>query len=332
MSEEIKVSLICTVYNEEGTLRELLDSIVDQTRKPDEAVFVDGGSTDSTIEIIQEYAEKHEWISLIVEEGCNIAEGRNVAVENASHDYIVGTDGGCIVDEKWCESMVKAFEEGHRALSGIWHPCSESLFEFVQGEIRGHYIKSGDIPDTWAPSSRSIGFTREAWQEAGKYPEDLYTGEDAKFNSNMRRAGHEWHVVRDAVVYWRMRPTWKDYWKQFSQYGEGDARARNMFDYPGKILGVSKVALRTATTWTALIGLAGTVFTPYSITLTALGFGIQYTPKIGALKSSIKQKGLKTIPYWIVMIPFESIAHFTGYYRERIRNLGNFILERILIK
>ncbi|PSG99723.1 MAG: hypothetical protein BRC28_03210 [Nanohaloarchaea archaeon SW_4_43_9] len=129
----MKISLICTVYNEGESIRDLLNSIVSQTRVPDEAVFVDAGSDDKTREIIEEYQEDHDWIRLIVDEGCNIAEGRNTAVENAEYDYIVGTDGGCIVDKEWCEAMEGAFQEGHEALSGLWKPHSENLFEFVQG-------------------------------------------------------------------------------------------------------------------------------------------------------------------------------------------------------
>lgn len=314
----MEISLICTVYNEGESIRDLLDSIVNQTRTPDEAVFVDADSTDNTKDIVKEYQEDHDWIRLIVDEGCNIAEGRNTAVESAEHDYIVGTDGGCIVDEEWCEAMEEAFQEGYEALSGLWKPYSKNLFELVQGEIRGHYIESGNIPENWAPSSRSIGFTRQAWREAGKYPEHLYTGEDAKYNSNMRRAGYEWHVVEDAWVEWKMRPTWKTYWKQFRQYGEGDARAGNMFDYPGKIIGVSKVFIRTFTTWLAILGLALALYDPRLLILTLVGLGPQYANKLPSLISSVRQRGLRAALYWLTMIPMESLAHFYGYYKERL--------------
>ncbi|RLG16029.1 glycosyltransferase, partial [Nanoarchaeota archaeon] len=44
----MKVSLICTVLNEEDTIEDLLKSIIKQTRRPDEFVIVDGGSKDKT--------------------------------------------------------------------------------------------------------------------------------------------------------------------------------------------------------------------------------------------------------------------------------------------
>ncbi|MCA9908000.1 MAG: glycosyltransferase, partial [Anaerolineae bacterium] len=55
---EVSISLICTVLNEGDNLRGLLDSIVGQTRPPDEIVFVDGGSHDNTVAILHEYESK----------------------------------------------------------------------------------------------------------------------------------------------------------------------------------------------------------------------------------------------------------------------------------
>ncbi len=313
---EVKVSLICTVYNEGKSIRELLDSVIDQTRQPDEAILVDGGSEDGTREIIEEYAEKHGWINLVVEEGCNIAEGRNTAIENASHDYIISTDGGCVLDEEWIESMLEAFEEGYDALTGIWRPKADTLFEFVQGEIRGHHLKPENIPNNHTPSSRSAGFTRQVWADAGKYPEYLYTGEDSEFNTNVREAGYEWQVVDDAVVYWDMRSSWKSYFKQFYRYGEGDAQSQT--EYPEKVFGISKTVLRLTTTVIGGLGLFGALISPWLVLLAMAGFGPQYASKTGSLKSSIRQRGLRTVPYWLVMIPFESIAFTLGYFRQKL--------------
>jgi len=317
----VEVTLICTLYNEGESIRDLLDSLIAQTETPEEAVFVDGGSTDNTQKIIEEYTEDNPWIKLVVDEGCNIAEGRNTAIENASNDYIIGTDGGCILEKNWVKRMKEEFEKGNEALSGLWRPQSKNMFEFVQGEIRGHYIKSGNMSDNWAPSSRAIGFTRKAWEEAGKYPEHLYTGEDAKFNSNMRRAGYKWHVVKGAFVKWKMRPTWKAYWKQFRQYGEGDARAGNLFDYPGKIMGISKVFWRLSFTALALVSFPLALIHPGFLGLLILGLAPQYILKLPSLKSCIKQNGVKTIPYWLSMIAMESIAHFYGFFREKLELL-----------
>ncbi|MFB6208872.1 MAG: glycosyltransferase [Candidatus Nanohaloarchaea archaeon] len=235
-----KATLICTVYNEGGSIRDLLDSIVDQTVSLEEAIFVDGGSDDRTTDIIREYEEEHEWLELIVENGCNIAEGRNIAVESASCDYIVSTDGGCVLDEKWYEEMCGAFERSDYVI-GMFHYVADNLFEEVQGKIicSSHTVEELRKGNR-GPSSRSVGFSIEAWEDAGGYPEDLYTGEDSKFNAKIMSSGYESVIAEDAMVYWKMRSSWKDLYRQFYRYGEGDAIGGNLFTHPSQKLGISK--------------------------------------------------------------------------------------------
>ena len=49
----MNVSVIVTVYNEHDNIIRLLDSLADQSRKPDEVVICDGGSQDGTAEFVQ---------------------------------------------------------------------------------------------------------------------------------------------------------------------------------------------------------------------------------------------------------------------------------------
>ena len=72
----MKVSVISTVKNEGNALRPLLDSLLSQSRSPDEVVFCDGGSTDDTLMVIRDYQQQLP-ILVIVAPGSNISQGRN---------------------------------------------------------------------------------------------------------------------------------------------------------------------------------------------------------------------------------------------------------------
>ncbi|MCX7671294.1 MAG: glycosyltransferase, partial [Anaerolineae bacterium] len=78
-----RVSVICTVLNEGDAIRRLLDSLLAQTRPPDEVVIVDGGSRDQTVAILREYADRLP-LQVLVEPGANISRGRNVAIAAAT--------------------------------------------------------------------------------------------------------------------------------------------------------------------------------------------------------------------------------------------------------
>ena len=41
-----KISLIITYHNEENNIQQALEKIIDQTKKPDEVILINSGSTD----------------------------------------------------------------------------------------------------------------------------------------------------------------------------------------------------------------------------------------------------------------------------------------------
>ena len=56
---DVKVSVVMCTYNGEKYLREQLQSILDQTRPPDEIIISDDGSTDSSLQIVAEFASSN---------------------------------------------------------------------------------------------------------------------------------------------------------------------------------------------------------------------------------------------------------------------------------
>jgi len=313
-----------------------LDSIVQQSRQPDEAVIVDGGSDDGTYEILQEYAAKHDFIRAIQEDGCNIAEGRNTAVREASNDYIVGTDGGCVLDEYWYEEMTKQFEDGAEYVIGMFEPLYDNLFEKVQGKIvcSPHTVEELEKGNR-GPSSRSVGFSRQAWEDAGGYPEDLYTGEDSKFNAQVMAAGYEPAIAEDAYVYWRMRPDWRSFFDQFYTYGEGDARGGNLFTHPSQKLGISK------NVWLKLQGeftILALLITPYGLWqktawaplagLSALGgLAVPTLYYLGALKQAAKDDGIRALGIGILLTQVKSWGWYLGFKKELLRHPKLFVKQ-----
>ena len=68
LSEEIAISIIIPIYNVEKYLRECLDSILNQTFQNFEIICVDDGSTDKSLEILEEYKNRDERFILLKQE------------------------------------------------------------------------------------------------------------------------------------------------------------------------------------------------------------------------------------------------------------------------
>ncbi len=218
----MKVSIIFTVLNEEKSVRNLLESISKQSKKPDEILIVDGGSKDGTVEALKEYAKKLP-IKVFIARGANIAQGRNIAIKHAHGPVIVSTDGGTVHDKDWLKSIVKNIEKGYDVSAGMFYPLPKTEFERIVGTL--FYPDMDKVPDDWRPSSRSAAFTKKAWQKAGGYPNELYTAEDSIFNYRLKATGARYMAARDAKSYWRPRPTFWKFFKQYFTYAKGNGES-----------------------------------------------------------------------------------------------------------
>lgn len=98
-----KVSIIIAVYNVEKYLRQCLDSLVNQTLQDIEFICVNDGSTDKSLEILQEYASKDSRFKIITQENQGPGIARNNAIEIATGDYIMILDPDDWLELNACE-------------------------------------------------------------------------------------------------------------------------------------------------------------------------------------------------------------------------------------
>ena len=83
-----KVSIILPIYNVSQYLRECLDSVVRQTLREIEILCVNDGSTDDSLEIIQEYASKDSRIVVITGPNGGYGKAMNKGLDRAAGEYI----------------------------------------------------------------------------------------------------------------------------------------------------------------------------------------------------------------------------------------------------
>lgn len=200
-TSDCKVSFYCTVYNEQDSISTLLDSLIAQKRPPDEIIIVDAGSTDKTVDIIKKYIRKGMNINLILAPGCNVSQGRNLAIENASHDIIASTDAGCRLDPYWLQNLLKELDDSVDIVSGISIADPETFFEICFSDIS--FPKPEDFKANW-PTQQSILFRKKVW-ETIRFPEYCERSEDTYFNIKANQMGFRFRLAPDAKVYWKPR-------------------------------------------------------------------------------------------------------------------------------
>ena len=83
-----KVSVVIPVYNTEPFLRECMDSLVRQTLHDLELICVNDGSTDNSLAILKEYAEKDPRIIIIDKENGGYGKAMNMGMDRATGEYM----------------------------------------------------------------------------------------------------------------------------------------------------------------------------------------------------------------------------------------------------
>jgi glycosyltransferase involved in cell wall biosynthesis len=300
----VRVSLISTVKDAGPHIDDFLRSLHAQTRGPDEAIVVDGGSTDGTLDALRRDAA----ITVLSEPGASISRGRNVAIERASHDVIAVTDADCVLSPDWLERLVGAMERTQAdVVAGFYRPIARAPWQVWAS---AHVPDAHEVGPGWMPSSRSITFRRRAWDAAGRYPEWLAVGEDMYFNHRLVEAGCRIARAMDAVVGWPVRPTLTDTWRQYARYAEGDARAGM---YP------KRHAARFAAYAFATLALATGQRT--LLVLTAIGAAAYSAKPIRrAIRRTTSRPMKAAAPVGVpLMTAFIDVAKMAGYLRGSVR-------------
>ena len=89
----------------ENYLRKCLDSIILQTYKNLEIICINDGSTDSSKEILEEYAQKDDRIKIINQENGGLSHARNVGMELATGEYFTFIDSDDWVTKDYVEVL-----------------------------------------------------------------------------------------------------------------------------------------------------------------------------------------------------------------------------------
>ena len=219
----MKVSVCMTVFNEEKSIRLLVESLLAQSQKPDEIVVVDGGSSDNTVAILRHLQKKDKRIRVLVQKSTR-AEGRNISVELARNKIIAITDGDCTAQKHWLKRITEPFN--HKSVdvaAGFYKMIANTPFQKAEAIFLGVTPRKFSV--NFLPSTRSIAFRKVVWQEIGGFPEgDQNSAEDTDFNYKAVKLGKKFARVKNARVEWRIPNSYMGFIKKIYDYSAWDAK------------------------------------------------------------------------------------------------------------
>lgn len=122
----MKTSIVLSTYNGSDYIREQLVSLCEQSRRPDEVLIFDDGSTDNTISIVQEFIDQNKLTSWkLLKNNLNVGWKQNFikGMDIASGDIIFPCDQDDVWHKDKVEIMAEVFEKKPEVfvLQGIPH-------------------------------------------------------------------------------------------------------------------------------------------------------------------------------------------------------------------
>ena len=188
---EPTVSVVIPAYNAKATLGRMLDSVLGQTWEKMQVILTDDGSTDGTLRIAREAAEKDAQLTVIARENLGVSAARNAGLALCEGKYVRFVDADDTLPPDSMEKMVRrAEQDGSELVIGGYDQYLGEKHSYHNLAGREDTVSCDGIMDHLCTHANSYFygvlwnklFLRETLErEACCFQEDLTWGEDFAF-------------------------------------------------------------------------------------------------------------------------------------------------------
>jgi putative peptidoglycan lipid II flippase len=201
----LPVSLVIPVRNEASTISETLDGILALSTLPSEIIFVDTGSTDKSVSLIESWSSRAAQMGirfkLIHHPGGYPGAARNSGVKQATFEWIAFLDVGIKPEADWLSKLWDCMHDNQaQAVYGMCqfsdeHPFGRLICAVSYGQ------------DNCAPVLPASLFHKDVFLKAGYFEEHLRSGEDLLWNKRIFAENIPAVTCRETAVHYQHFPT-----------------------------------------------------------------------------------------------------------------------------
>lgn len=193
-----KISIITITFNSEKTLQRTIDSILGQNYPNLEYIIVDGGSKDSTVDIIKSYANQiSKWISE-PDHGISDAFNKGIAMATGDVVAIINSDDGLLPGA--LDALAKEYEPGVDVYRGkvlLWKEDSDTKVE----EVPSMHFTFGGMNKI---SHQGTFITKKAYKVYGDYDLQCKYVMDYDLLLRYQRAGAKFKYIDYTLAFYSL--------------------------------------------------------------------------------------------------------------------------------
>lgn len=166
-------SVVIGTLNRRDMLIGVIQSVLEQTfaSSETEIIVVDNGSTDGSIELVQEFQESHPLIRLVHESKLGVSAARNRGLKEARGEFVAFIDDDALADPGWLQALIMTFRSEPKAVA-------------VGGPIKVDFAVP---PPTWIPDA-ALGFYGNFQRGSERREIDELFGSNMSFRADVLRA------------------------------------------------------------------------------------------------------------------------------------------------
>lgn len=173
------LSVVIPVFNEADTVGGCLERLTAQGTDITEIIVVDNNSTDGSVDVVAEFADRHPNLRIVTESEQGLVHARNAGLDAASSDLIARIDADTHVSPTWARTIVEFF-----AADTAQHWSS------LCGRGEAYGVPLSGRFDKWKIKLHPLG-----QREAKTTPSDI----PVLYGSNMVLRRTTWQRIRDRV-------------------------------------------------------------------------------------------------------------------------------------
>ena len=216
MSKAVKVSVIVPVYNVQDYLAYALQSLAAQTLKDVEFICVNDGSTDNSLEILEEFAKVDNRFVIVNKANGGLSSARNAGLEVANGQCVMFLDSDDYLSKIACERVWLEFEEGPTDIvvfGSVPIPQTPAPIDWYVWNLTVETCRYRKFdPDILfgVPSSKPFvwrqAFSKEFLNRTSLvFDEDVKFGEDIIFQFKAFPFAHNVSYISDKLYYYRWK-------------------------------------------------------------------------------------------------------------------------------
>jgi len=204
------VSIIMTSLNGMKWLEIFFESILKTTYQNFELIYVDGGSTDSSLEFIKERYGKDRRIKIFVAGGTGWSGGNNFGIKKSKGDILVLISNDIEVEPDWLEELVEIFNKD--PLVGIIQCNVHRLYNKDLSDSGLNYLDRFGYSYGFQPKNKptevffaegmAFAFRRKLTNDIGLLDEFYFMEyDDMDYSWRARIAGYKVVLAPKSIVY-----------------------------------------------------------------------------------------------------------------------------------